>query len=273
MVDTGIHGLNGSQSELNSCIIPITDFLGELQSPAFPAQSILHCDRGPYPTSILPFIVTSSVPSNRITRRRSSAGPLAPQSPSRLQARPPLIRTSAPTPGTTNTTRTPFLTLNDHGKVYVGDLPKLSDGQLANLYREANEVFASLEQRIAQLESDLERSPRDAVIRASTKRDITLRFIKAIDDEQKHRRSNPNLRAAASESLSRAFMEVSRHRLPGSDFDSFLQEALALCQKKDQQHELASTEALPVIVSAAPSSTTSSQPDAVQPDITQPGKT
>lgn len=142
----------------------------------------------------------------------------------------------------------------------MGDLPKLSDGQLANLAREANDVLLSLEQRIAQLESELERSPRDAVIRATTKRDITLRFIKAIEDEQKHRRSNPHLRAAANESLSRAFMEVCRHRLPGSDFDSLLQEALTLCQKKDQQHELVNAMGLPVVVSADPSATTSQTP-------------
>lgn len=203
--------------------------------------------------------MTSSVPSNRITRRRRSAGPLAPQSPSRPQARPPLLRT-ATVPTTTTTTRTPFLTLNDHGKVYVGDLPKLSDGQLANLAREANDVLLSLEQRIAQLESELERSPRDAVIRATTKRDITLRFIKAIEDEQKHRRSNPHLRAAASDSLPRAFMEVCRHRLPGSDFDALLQEALALCQKKDQENDLANAAGLPVVVSADPSATTLQMP-------------
>ena len=37
------------------------------------------------------------------------------------------------------------------------------------------------------------------------------------------------VRAAAGESLSRAFLELARHRLPGSTFDSLLQEALAAC--------------------------------------------
>ena len=188
--------------------------------------------------------MTSSFPSNRITRRRSSAALPSLQSPSRPQARPPLR--SVPTPS-----RAPFLTLNDHGRVYVADLPKLSDGQLANLAREAGEVFTSLEQRIAQLEADLDTTPRDAVIRACTKRDVTARFMKAIEEEQSNRRNNPQLMAAAGESLSRTFMEVARHRLPGETFNSLLQEALALVnqQEEGRQRGASTTERLPVVVS------------------------
>lgn len=188
--------------------------------------------------------MTSSFPSNRITRRRSSAGLPNLQSPSRPQARPSLR-------STTTTPRAPFLTLNDHGRVYVADLPKLSDGQLANLAREAGEVFASLEQRIAQLEADLDTTPRDAVIRACTKRDVTARFMKAIEEEQNNRRNNPQLMAAAGESLSRTFMEVARHRLPGETFDSLLQEALTLVNQQEEGRQRGSymTERLPVVVS------------------------
>ncbi|KKZ12470.1 MAG: hypothetical protein TE42_04550 [Candidatus Synechococcus spongiarum SP3] len=187
--------------------------------------------------------MTSSFPSNRITRRRSSASPPSLQSPSRPQARPPLRSTT--------TSRAPFLTLNDHGRVYVADLPKLSDGQLANLAREASEVFTSLEQRIAQLEADLDTMPRDAVIRACTKRDVTARFMKAIEEEQDGRRNNPQLIAAAGESLSRTFMEVARHRLPGGTFESLLQEALTLVnqQEEGRQRGVSPTEGLPVVVS------------------------
>ncbi|MCY4174160.1 MAG: histidine phosphotransferase [Cyanobacteria bacterium MAG CAR3_bin_5] len=209
--------------------------------------------------------MTSSFPANRITRRRSSAGSsslqsTSPQSPSPPvpslqpptsrphQARPPL-RTIA------STSRAPFLTLNDHGRVYVADLPKLSDGQLANLSREAREVFTSLEQRIAQLEADLDTTPRDAVIRACTKRDVTARFMKAIEEEQNSRRTNPQLMAAAGESISRTFMEVARHRLPGEMFDSLLQEAVSLVnqQEEGRQRNSGLTERLPVVISDAPS--------------------
>ena len=194
--------------------------------------------------------MTSSFPTNRITRRRSSAGLPSLQSPSRPQARPPLRSSSSPT--TTTTSRAPFLTLNDHGRVYVADLPKLSDGQLANLAREASEVFTSLEQRIAQLEADLDTTPRDAVIRACTKRDVTARFMKAIEEEQNNRRNNPQLMAAAGESLSRTFMEVARHRLPGGTFESLLQEALTLVNQQEEGRQRGGssmTERLPVVVS------------------------
>jgi hypothetical protein len=40
-----------------------------------------------------------------------------------------------------------FLTLRDHGKVFVADLPNLSDGQLAHISKEANEVLNSLEKK------------------------------------------------------------------------------------------------------------------------------
>ena len=192
--------------------------------------------------------MTSSFPSNRITRRRSSAGLPSLQSPSRPQARPPLRSSSSPT----TTSRAPFLTLNDHGRVYVADLPKLSDGQLANLAREASGVFTSLEQRIAQLEADLDTTPRDAVIRACTKRDVTARFMKAIEEEQNNRRNNPQLMAAAGESLSRTFMEVARHRLPGGTFESLLQEALTLVNQQEEGRQrggASMTERLPVVVS------------------------
>ena len=194
--------------------------------------------------------MTSSFPSNRITRRRSSAGTSL-QSPNRPQPRPPLRSVSTPS-------RSPFLTLNDHGRVYVADLPKLSDGQLANLAREAGEVFASLEQRIAQLEADLDATPRDAVIRACTKRDVTARFMKVIEDEQNNRRNNPQLMAAASESLSRTFTEVARHRLPGETFNSLLQEAVTLMNQQEQGRRRESmTKRLPVMVSDLPDTGTS----------------
>ena len=200
--------------------------------------------------------MTSSFPSNRITRRRSSSTLSNLQPPSRPQARPPLrpsttSSTSATTSSASSVSRAPFLTLNDHGRVYVADLPKLSDGQLANLAREASQVFASLDQRIAQLQADLNATPPDAVIRACTKRDVTARFMKAIEEEQNNRRNNPQLRAAAGESLSRTFMEVARQRLPGEAFDSLLQEALTLVNRQEEgrQRNVDMTERLPVVVS------------------------
>ncbi|MXW40126.1 MAG: histidine phosphotransferase [Synechococcus sp. SB0668_bin_15] len=160
--------------------------------------------------------------------------------------------------------RAPFLTLNDHGRVYVADLPKLSDGQLGNLAREASEVFTSLEQRIAQLDADLDTTPRDAVIRACTKRDVTARFIKAIEEEQNNRRNNPQLMAAAGESLSRTFMEVARHRLPGETFNSLLQEAVTLVNQQEQgRHRRSMTERLPVMVSDLPN--TGAPPNTLTP--------
>jgi len=161
--------------------------------------------------------------NQRITRRRSSAGPTPPKRP---------IGNSSDFNGRQNQGPRPtFLTLRDHGKVFVADLPNLSDGQLSHISKEANEVLNSLEKRL----SDLENEPNsinpenDTLIKASTKRDVTLRFIKSIEEEQDHRKNNPALRDAASESLPRTFLEVARHRLPGATFDSLLREALEAC--------------------------------------------
>ena len=127
--------------------------------------------------------------------------------------------------------RPTFLTLRDHGKVYVADLPRLSDGQLAHIAKEVQEVLESLMRRLAELETRATLTPdeQDTRIRASTKRDVTERFIRAIEEEQELRSNNPALRAAAGESLARAFMELARHRLPGATFYSLLQEALQAC--------------------------------------------
>jgi len=174
--------------------------------------------------------------SSRITRRRSSAGPIAPQRP--LQPRPRPRETSMVREGGGGGgVRPTFLTLRDHGKVYVADLPRLSDGQLSQIRKEAEEVLESLNRRLDELQSQLTLSQvdQDTRIRATTKRDVTERFLSAIAQEQELRRSNPALRAAAGESLARAFLELARHRLPGSTFDSLLQEALAACNPTDPE--------------------------------------
>jgi hypothetical protein len=113
----------------------------------------------------------------------------------------------------------------------VVDLPRLSDGQLTQISNEAQGVLESLNRRLAELDAQIFLNPsdQDTRIRATTKRDVTERFLSAIAQEQELRRSNPALRAAAGESLARAFLELARHRLPGSTFDSLLQEALAAC--------------------------------------------
>ena len=159
--------------------------------------------------------------ATRITRRRSSAGPVPPNRPQRPRETYPGRGTVRPT----------YLTLRDHGKVFVADLPRLSDGQLAHVGKEAREVLESLSRRLEELEQQLQLSPleQETRIRAATKRDVTERFIRAVEEEQEHRRSNPALKAAAGESLARAFLEIARHRLPGATFDSLLQEALAAC--------------------------------------------
>ena len=159
--------------------------------------------------------------STRITRRRSSAGPIPPNRPLRPRDSYPSRSSVRPT----------FLTLRDHGKVFVADLPRLSDGQLAHVGKEAREVLESISRRLEELEQQLQLSPQEQEtrIRAATKRDVTERFIRAVEDEQEQRRSNPALKAAAGESLARAFLEIARHRLPGATFDSLLQEALAAC--------------------------------------------
>ena len=48
--------------------------------------------------------------------------------------------------------RPTFLTLRDHGKVYVADLPRLSDGQLAHVAKEVQEVLESLSRRLDELD-------------------------------------------------------------------------------------------------------------------------
>ena len=160
---------------------------------------------------------------NRITRRRSSAGPVPPNRP--LRPREPMANRPS--------VRPTFLTLRDHGKVFVADLPRLSDGQLSQVGQEAREVLDSLSRRLEQLDQQLQLTPpeQETRIRAATKRDVTERFIRAVEEEQEQRRSNPALRAAASESLARTFLELARHRLPGATFDSLLQEALAACDE------------------------------------------
>ena len=92
-------------------------------------------------------------------------------------------------------------------------------------------MLESLNRRLAELDAQIFLNPadQDTRIRATTKRDVTERFLNAITQEQELRRSNPALRAAAGESLARAFLELARHRLPGSTFDSLLQEALTAC--------------------------------------------
>lgn len=198
----------------------------------------------------------------RLTRRRSSAGPVPPRRPissgyDRQQGQRP-------------TARPTFLTLRDHGKVFVADLPHLSDGQLAHIGKEAEEVLESLERRIQEMEQELSHGPqeRDTLIKASTKRDVTRRFIRSIQEEQEQRRNNPALRSAAGESLPRTFLEVARHRLPGATFDSLLQEALTACEQQQTAAAAASepasdnkvipirsdSDSLPVVVSPAPES-------------------
>ncbi len=168
--------------------------------------------------------------SRRITRRRSSAGPTPPQRPQQPR---PRLREGGPSGQREGTggQRPTFLTLRDHGKVYVADLPRLSDGQLTHIAKEAQDVLDSLNRRLQELEQQgfLSEADQDTRIRATTKRDITQRFLSSIAQEQDLRRSNPALRAAAGESLARAFLELARHRLPGATFDSLLQEALTAC--------------------------------------------
>ena len=167
----------------------------------------------------------------RLTRRRSSAGPTPPRKPLGGQAEMGMRPNGGPRPT--------FLTLRDHGKVYVADLPNLSDGQLSHIGKEADEVLNSLENRITDLEQEATNGQRDndTLIKASTKHEVTLRFIRAIQDEQEHRKNNPALKDAASESLPLTFLEVARHRLPGATFDSLLREALEACAKDDQESE------------------------------------
>ncbi len=163
----------------------------------------------------------------RLTRRRSSAGPTPPRRPLPGQSDSSMRQGPRPT----------FLTLRDHGKVYVADLPNLSDGQLAHISKEADEVLTSLDRRIQDLEQEAINGQRDndTLIKASTKHEVTLRFIRAIQDEQEHRKNNPALKDAASESLPLTFLEIARHRLPGATFDSLLREALEACSQEEAE--------------------------------------
>ena len=186
-------------------------------------------------------LVRSGAPLNtgtRITRRRSSAGPVPPNRPVRT------AREAYPSRGSVRPT---FLTLRDHGKVFVADLPRLSDGQLGHVGKEAREVLESLSRRLEELDQQLQLSPQEQEtrIRAATKRDVTERFIRAVEEEQEQRRTNPALKAAAGESLARAFLEIARHRLPGATFDSLLQEALTAC---DEAPAEAAAPVAPVVV-------------------------
>ena len=167
----------------------------------------------------------------RLTRRRSSAGPTPPRKPLGGQVDNGMRQNGGPRPT--------FLTLRDHGKVYVADLPNLSDGQLSHIGKEADEVLNSLESRINDLEQEATNGQRDndTLIKASTKHEVTLRFIRAIQDEQDHRKNNPALKDAASESLPLTFLEVARHRLPGATFDSLLREALEACANDEKESE------------------------------------
>ncbi|WP_320668387.1 histidine phosphotransferase [Prochlorococcus sp. MIT 1307] len=200
----------------------------------------------------------------RLTRRRSSAGPVPPRRPlgNGLDGMSPHRQGPRPT----------FLTLRDHGKVYVADLPNLSDGQLAHIRNEAEEVLTSLERRLSDLERDAANGlgDNDTLIKASTKRDVTLRFIRAIQDEQDHRRNNPALKSAAAESLPRTFLEVARHRLPGSTFDSLLREALEACaqeeQAKDEPPTPTPTQSPPPVKVVPIRSNSNSMPVVVSPD-------
>ena len=66
--------------------------------------------------------------NQRITRRRSSAGPTPPKRPIGNNSESIGRQAQGPRPT--------FLTLRDHGKVFVADLPNLSDGQLAHISKD-----------------------------------------------------------------------------------------------------------------------------------------
>ena len=177
----------------------------------------------------------------RTTRRRSSAGPTPP--------RKPLGGNYDRASGHRQGARPTFLALKDHGKVFVADMPFLSDGQLANITKEAAEVLESLERRIVELEeiADQPIADRDTLIKACTKRDVTHRFLRAIEEEQQQRRENPAVLSAAGDSLPRTFIEIARHRLPGATFDSLLQEALNACEQSKAQEETSNPSPVKVI--------------------------
>tara|TARA_B100000214_G_C23748546_1_gene526606 strand:- start:15 stop:641 length:627 start_codon:yes stop_codon:yes gene_type:complete len=200
----------------------------------------------------------------RVTRRRSSAGPTPPRRP--LAGESDAVRQGGPRPT--------FLTLRDHGKVYVAELPNLSDGQLAHISKEVEEVLTSLERRIQDLQQDNTGGFRDndTLIKATTKHEVTQRFISAIQDEQDHRRNNPALKDAASESLPLTFLEVARHRLPGATFDSLLREALEACAQdeddmsKDLDEKKPSVNSLPEKIIDLPTPSQSGMSVVVSPE-------
>jgi hypothetical protein len=105
--------------------------------------------------------------------------------------------------------------------------------------KETKDVLESLSRRLDELSNQLQlnQMEQDSRIRAATKRDVTERFIRAIEEEQDLRRNNPLLREAAGESVARAFLELARHRLSGATFDSLLQEALAACEPSNTPAE------------------------------------
>ncbi len=141
------------------------------------------------------------------------------------------------------------------------------DDEIVEIFlEEAEEVLTSLERRISELEQELSHSQqdRDTLIKATTKRDVTRRFIRSIEEEQEQRRNNPALRHAAGESLPRTFLEVARHRLPGHTFDSLLQEALAACEQ--QQKALVEPVEQPVKVVPIRGADSESLPVVVSPD-------
>jgi len=45
--------------------------------------------------------------------------------------------------------------------VFVADLPRLSDGQLAHVGKEAREVLESISRRLEELEQQLQLSPQE----------------------------------------------------------------------------------------------------------------
>ncbi|WP_413324463.1 histidine phosphotransferase [Synechococcus sp. MIT S9503] len=190
----------------------------------------------------------------RTTRRRSSAGPTPPRRPVGAGYEKNGIHRQGGA-------RPTFLALKDHGKVFVADMPFLSDGQLANISKEAGEVLLSLERRISELEQV--QGDRDTLIKACTKRDVTHRFLRAIEDEQQQRRDNPAIRRAAGESLPRTFLEIARHRLPGATFDSLLQEALSACEQSTEEPAAKSKPPLKVVTLPPQAS---SLPVVVSPD-------
>ncbi len=205
----------------------------------------------------------SGTSGRRITRRRSSAGPVPPARPKRPLTPQGGQRSSGPRPT--------FLTLRDHGKVYVADLPRLSDGQLTQVANEAKEVLASLQRRLDELETQIGSgdADNDTRIRATTKREVTERFLRAIDEEMTLRRSNPALRAAAGESLAKAFLELARHRLPGSTFDSLLQEALEACgPEAAAQAEASSKRVVPIVRRPESADEQRPLPVVLTPDVT-----